>query len=197
MNLRSLIVVVASALAPATLIAPAQAQVGLFLNPIAQRISLSTADKGTFAFLGTGTTSRFFYGPEFGAYYDFKTPYPFHAGFEMRDSIMHGNDAALNNFLVGVRISGKPFSSPLKPYVEPVVGVGTSHAPATTIRVSKVEYGVYAGVDYETHHHLDFRLVELGYGSVTTASSETIGGTAAVPAATVLSLSAGLVFRFP
>jgi hypothetical protein len=197
MKLRSLIVAVAIALAPFAFQAPLQAQVGLYLNPIAMRISNSTADKGTFSFLGSGSTSRIFYGPEFGGYYDFKTPYPFQAGLDMRDSIMHGNSAFLNNFLVGVRISGKPFNNQLKPYIEPVVGVGTSHAPETTIHVSKLEYGVYAGVDYQTHHHVDFRILELGYGSVTTASSETIGGTAAIPAATIFSLSTGLVFRFP
>jgi hypothetical protein len=199
MKLRSLIVAVASAIAiPAFLPVAMQAQTGLYLNPIAQRISLSTADHGTFAFLGDGVTSRMFYGVNMGAYYDFKTPYPFHAGLDIRDSIMHGNDASLNNFLVGIRISGRPFRNQAwKPYVEPVIGAGTSEAPATATHVTKFEYGAYAGLDYATHHHIDFRVVELGFSGLRTASSGTIGDSASVPAATIISISTGFVFRFP
>jgi len=195
MKLRSLVVAVVVAVAPVV----AHAQTGLFLNPIAMRISNSTPDTGLFAFLGQNSTSHMFYGPEFGGYYDFKTPYDFKAGIEMRDSIVHGGSASLNSFLVGVRLSGKPFHKPWKPYVEPFVGVGTSEAPNTAIHVSKAQYGLFAGLDYETHHHIDFRAVEIGYSSLKTASSQTIGGnvTTTIPAATVLSISTGLVFRFP
>ena len=175
----------------------ASAQTGLYLNPIAMRISNSVADHGTFAFLGQNSTSAMFYGEEFGAYYDFKTPYAFKAGIDLRDSNLHGNSASLNNFLFGLRISGQPFHNGFKPYIEPAAGVGSSKAPYTAIRVSKGEYGVYAGLDYATHHHIDFRLFEVGYGQLTTASSETIGGTAVVPTSTIVSFSTGLVFRFP
>jgi hypothetical protein len=197
MNLRSLIVAFAPALVLSLAPAALHAQTGLYLNPIAQRISNSTADKGTFAFLGQNSKSQMFYGPQLGAYYDFKTPYAFKAGIDLRDSIMHGAGAGLNSFLVGVRISGKPFGNALKPYLEPVVGVGSSRAPFTTFHVKKAEYGAYAGLDYETHHHLDFRLVEFGYTSLITVSSETVGGTATIPAANILSVSTGLVLRFP
>jgi len=195
MKLRSLVVAVVLVVAPVV----AHAQTGLFLNPIAMRISNSTKDTGLFAFLGQNSTSQMFYGPEFGGYYDFKTPYAFKAGLEMRDAIVHGNNASLNSFLVGVRISGKPFQKPWKPYVEPFIGAGTSEAPTTAIHVTKAQYGVFAGLDYETHHHIDFRAVEIGYSSLKTVSSQTSGGniTTTIPAATVLSISTGLVFRFP
>jgi len=198
MKLRSLIVAVAIAIGFAVAPLAADAQTGLYLNPIAQRISNSTADHGTFAFLGDGVTSRMFYGVNIGGYYDFKTPYPFHAGLDVRDSIMHGNDAFLNNFLVGVRISGRPFRNEAwKPYVEPVIGAGTSEAPHTETHVTKVEYGVYAGLDYATHHHIDFRAIEIGYTGLRTASSGTIGDSASIPAASIISISSGFVFRFP
>jgi hypothetical protein len=195
MKLRSLIVVVALSLA--SFAAHANAQTGLYLNPVAMHITNSVADKGTYAFLGQNSTAQTFWGVNFGAYYDFKTAYPFKAGLELRDSDLHGSGAALNNFLVGVRFSGKPFDNPLKLYIEPVVGVGSSKAPFTAIRISKVEYGGFAGVDYETHHHVDFRLVEIGYASLITASSETIGASDVIPASNILSISTGLVFRFP
>lgn len=194
MKLRSLIVAFAVAIAPLAM----HAQTGLYLNPIAISVSNSTADHGTFAFLGNGNTQAMFYGVNMGAYYDFKTPYAFHAGLDVRDSILHSNDASVNNFLVGVRFSGHPLHNPAwKPYVEPVIGAGTSAAPATTLRVTKFEYGVLGGMDYATHHHIDFRLVEIGFSGLRTASSQTIGNSATIPAATMLSISSGFVFRFP
>jgi hypothetical protein len=193
MKLRSLIIAVAVAIAPVAI----HAQTGLYLNPIAMRITNSTADHGTFAFLGNGSTSAMFYGVNMGGYYDFKTPYRFKAGLDVRDSVLHSNDAFLNNFLVGVRFSGKPFNNGWKPYIEPVIGAGSSRAPATTLRVTKFEYGLYGGLDYATHHHIDFRAIELGYSGLRTASSQTIGNSATIPAAQIFTISTGLVFRFP
>jgi hypothetical protein len=160
-------------------------------------ITNSTADHGTFAFLGNGGTSGMFYGVNMGVYYDFKTPYNFKAGVDVRDSILHGNDAFLNNFFVGVRISGRPFNNNWKPYVEPVIGAGSSSAPSTTVRVTKFEYGIYGGLDYATKHHIDFRAIEIGYSGLRTVSSQSIGNSSTIPAAQLLSISTGLVFRFP
>ena len=194
MKLRSLIVALAVAIAPVAM----HAQTGLYLNPIAMRISNSVADTGTFAFLGSGVKSRMFYGVDMGGYYDFKTPYAFHAGLDVHDSILHSNDAFLNNFLVGVRFSAKPFhNTAWKPYIEPEIGAGSSRAPATTANVTKFEYGIYGGMDYYTHHHLDFRVLELGYSGLRTASSQTIGNSASIPAVGILTISSGFVFRFP
>ena len=193
MKLRSLILAIAVAIAPVAI----QAQTGLYLNPVAMRVSNSTADHGTFAFLGNGGTSAMFYGVNMGAYHDFKTPYAFKAGLDVRDSILHSNDAFLNNFLVGVRFSGKPFHNNWKPYLEPVIGAGTSRAPATTLAVTKFEYGLLGGLDYSTHHHIDFRVVEVGYSGLRTASSQTIGNSAQIPAAQIITISSGFVFRFP
>ncbi len=108
----------------------------LYVNPIASRISNSTADTGTFAFLGQNVTSRIFWGVNFGGYYDVKRSDKFALGGDVRDSILHGNNAGLNNFLVGLRIS-RPAPERLRPYVEPFVGAGTSRAPETTIHVTK------------------------------------------------------------
>ena len=191
MNVRSLIVGAAIAMAPIAV----QAQLGIYVNPIATRVSNSVADSGLYAFLGQNSKSAIFYGVNFGAYYDFKSSLPFHAGLDMRDSIQHGNGAALNEFLTGVRIS-MPFKH-LKPYIEPVVGAGTTRAPFTALHVTRVEYGVLGGIDYATHHHIDFRLIELGYTNLVTASSETIGANATIPASDLITFSAGIVFRFP
>lgn len=191
MKLRHLVVVVALTLFAAA----AQAQVGIYLNPVFDHISTSTADTGTFAFLGPGVTSRMFYGLDIGGYYDFFHAPKFNAGIDIRDVITHGNNAELKSFLVGARVSTK-FREKLKPYAQVSIGVGSSHAPSNSLNVSKAQYGIFVGADYALDRHVDWRVAEVGYGSVTTVSSDTVGGTASLPSANVVSLSTGFVFHF-
>jgi hypothetical protein len=192
MKLRHLVVVVALTLFAAA----AQAQVGIYLNPVFDHISTSTADTGPYAFLGPGTTSRMFYGLDIGGYYDFYHAPKFNAGIDIRDVITHGNNAELKTFLVGARVSTK-FREKIKPYAQASIGVGSSHAPDNSLNVSKAQYGVFVGADYTLAKHVDWRMAEVGYGSVTTVSSETVGGTTtSFPSANVVSLSTGFVFRF-
>ncbi len=194
MKLRS---IAAVALLSLTALA-ARAQVGLYLNPVAIRVGNSSADAGPYAFLGQNSTSQVFYGYDFGGYYDFLHAGPLHAGFDVRESDLHANNAMLRSFLVGGRVSAKPFRRPFKPYAQISVGVSTTKAPASTVRVSKFDYALYGGVDYTLQKHVDFRVLEIGYGSLTTVSSADVGGggTLNIPAANQLSFSSGLVFRF-
>ena len=196
MKLRYLAPVVLLALT--TVAAHAQASVGLYLNPIAIRVSNSVADTGSFAFLGQNSTSQVFYGYDFGGYYDFFHSGPLAAGFDVRESDLHANNAMLRSFLVGARVSAKPFSRPFKPYAQISFGVGTTKAPSSTIHISKFDYALYGGVDYTLQKHIDFRVLEIGYGSLTTVSSADVGGgnTLYVPASNQVSFSSGLVFRF-
>ena len=119
-------------------------------------------------------------------------------GFDMRYSDLHANNALLRDFLVGLRVSGKPFSRPFKPYVQVSVGDGTTKAPDSTVHVGKLDYGVFGGVDYTLARHVDFRVFEIGYGSLTTVSTATVGagGNIAIPASKQINFSSGLVFRF-
>lgn len=192
-------------LAPVVLLAlttvAAHAQVGLYLNPIATRVSNSVVDTGAngdYAFLGPNSTSNVFYGYDLGGYYDFFHSGKLGAGFDMRYSDLHADNALLRNFLVGLRVSDAPFKRPFKPYIQVSIGSGTTKAPLSTIHITKVDYGIFAGVDYTLARHVDFRAVEIGYGSLTTVSSATVGagGNIAIPASTLLNFSTGLVFRF-
>jgi len=194
MKLRSL--AAAAVLALATVAAHAQA--GLYFNPVAIRVSNSVADVGPAAFLGQNSTSQVFYGYDFGGYYDFFHSGRLSAGLDVRESDLHANNAMLRSFLVGGRVSAKPFSRPIKPYAQLSFGVSTTKAPTSTAHVSKFDYAVYGGVDYTIHKHIDFRMVEIGYGSMTTISSGTYGGGSNlyVPPAKQLSFSSGLVFCF-
>ena len=85
-----------------------------------------------------------------------------------------------------------------KPYVLASFGDGTTKAPLSTVHISKLDYGVFGGVDYSLGKHVDFRAVEIGYGTLTTVSSGTVGagGNTYFPPAKMLTFSSGLVFRF-
>jgi len=185
-----------AAVALVLLASQAHAQIGVYINPIFSHISNSTPDSGPFAFLGQNGTSKEFGGVVLGGYDDFFHGSKLTAGVDIRDSIIHADNAGLNTFMVGVRVSGKPFTLPLKPYVQASVGVGTSHSGNNHTSISREQFGIFFGGDYTLASHVDWRVVEIGYGTVTTISSDTVGGTSSIPAASVLSASTGLVFRF-
>ncbi len=180
----------------ATTVMAAHAQVGLYLNPVVTRISNSTPDTGTFAFLGSGDTSRIFGGVDFGGYYTFSQGKSFDLSADVRDSIVHANNASLNSFLVGPRLAFKPLIYGLKPYVQVSIGLGRTKSPLNPVHISKLEYDLFAGVDKSLNKHVDFRAIEIGYGSVTTISSSIYGGRTPIPNATLLNFSTGFVFKF-
>lgn len=175
----------------------AHAQVGLYLNPVISRVSISTPDTAPFAFLGPDTTSRIFGGVDFGGYYDFAHYAKADVGLDLRDIIQHGNAASLNSFLVGLHVEAKPMAHSMKPYAQVSFGEARTKSPFSSIHVSKLEYAVFAGLDRPINRHVDWRIVEVGYGSATTVSSNSFGTVTAVPiaAAKILNFSTGLVFR--
>jgi opacity protein-like surface antigen len=173
----------------------AHAQIGLYVNPVATRISISTPDTGPFAFLGENTTSRYFGGVAIGGYYAFPRPAAFEFGVDVRDTMVHGNNASLNTFMVSLRIEGRP-GERLRPYAQVGVGAGTSKAELSAGHTTRAEPGIFAGVDYALNKHVDFRVVEVGYGTLTTASSSVYGAHTNIPSANLINLSSGLVFRF-
>lgn len=176
------------------------AQGALYLAPTAVRAT-GTADNSVFAFLGQGKTSEMLYGVTFGGYYDFpqhgvKQETGLEIGIDVRDSILHGNNALVSSFLVGPRIA-IALSPRLHPFVVPAVGVGSTRAPNTAIKVNKVQFGVFGGLDFNLNRRINFRVVEVGYSSLKAASGETVGGTESVPAVRLLSVTTGFTFRLP
>jgi hypothetical protein len=171
--------------------------IGLYVNPIGIGISNSKADTGVFAFLGDGATQRTFYGAAIGGYVNFFHAQKYDAGVDLRDIIVSGNGAHLNSFLVGGRVAVKPLAEKFKPYVQLSVGVGSSKAPHSPIKLNRFQYGIYGGLDYTLAKHVDFRAFELGYGSVSTINSGNFNGTTSFSASSLFSVSTGLVFRVP
>jgi|SRR5271168_2481429 len=171
--------------------------VGLYVNPVGTHITNSVPDTGVFAFLGDNTTARWFYGVNIGGYVNFFHDPKFDAGIDIRDSIVTGNNARLNSFMVGGRILPKPIAEVFKPYLQLSVGVGSSKPPTSPIKQSKFEFGIYGGLDYTLSKHVDFRAVELGYGAVSTINSGNYGANVSFPNSRLFSVSSGLVFRIP
>jgi hypothetical protein len=171
--------------------------VGLYVNPIGIGIRNSTADTGPFAFLGDNTTSRTFYGAAIGGYVNFFHAQKYDAGIDIRDIIVSANNARLNSFLVGARVVAKPIAEKYKPYLQLSIGAGSSKPPHSTVKSTRLQYGIYGGLDYTLSKHVDFRAFELGYGSVSTINSGNFNGTTSFPASSLFSVSTGLVFRIP
>lgn len=171
--------------------------VGLYVNPIGIGIKNSQPDSGPFAFLGDNTTSRTFYGANIGGYVNFFHDQKFDAGVDVRDIIVSGDGAHLNSFLVGARVVAKPLAESFKPYLQLSVGAGSSKARTSPIHLTRLQYGIYGGLDYTLAKHVDFRVFELGYGSVTTINSGDFGGVNTFSGSSMFSVSTGLVFRVP
>ena len=178
--------------------AEAHAQGALYVNPIVTRITNSQMDTGPFSFLGASSTSQIFGGAVIGGYYEVYHAPKFVVSLDLRDAIEHGNNASLNSFLFGGRVATSPERSVYKPYVQGSVGDGRSRAPHTTITTNQFVYDVSGGIDRTLSRHVDWRMIEVGYGSVNTISSSMFSSSAAsIPASRLLNFSAGLVFRIP
>ena len=194
MKLRSLL----AAAALFTTVSAARAQVGIYLDPIASRVSNSVTDTSVFSFLGPTSTSRTFWGIDYGVYYDFAHSGNINLGLDLRGTDQHANNGSLKDLLFGVRVSGRPFERPWRPYAEAAFGGGWTKAPASAISIRKPEFRIFGGVEYPIYNHVDWRVAEVGYGTLQTISSYTVGngGNQSIPTSTVLSVSSGLVFRF-
>lgn len=181
-------------LVPAT----SHAQIGVYINPVASHISTSTADSGTFAFLGTGVTSRWFEGVNIGGFYDRYHGKSVDVGFDVRDTYIGSNNARLNNFLVGARVVGKNWLGPSwRPYLQLSGGAVTTRPPQSRIRTTRADWEAFAGADYKLSRVVNIRVFEVGYGTMTTVSSATVGSPAtSLPSSRQIQVSAGLVFRF-
>jgi len=179
-----------------TFASSASAQIGLYLNPVFSRAHIGTADSGPYSFLGDGTTSRWFGGVAYGGYWDFYHQPKYSAGVDIRETTLHANNAALNTFSVAARIEGNDRHYGFRPYGQLAIGAGKSHGVHSTVSTTRLQWGIFGGLDYPIAKHVDFRAIELGYGTVTTMSSTIERANTNIPSASLIHISTGLVFRF-
>jgi hypothetical protein len=187
---------VLAAVVLAAVAASARAQVGVYVNPVFTKISNNVPDHGPFAFLGEGSTSRNFGGLDFGAYYNISRGAGAKFGVDVRDTTVHSNNASLNIFSVAGRVEAAPLSYGFRPYAEVSVGAATSKAAQAQIHTTRGMFAILGGIDYPLSRHVDFRVIELGYGGVTVQNSYIYGGPNPIGSSRMVHVSSGLVFRF-
>lgn len=211
MILRKAVLLVAAALATTTL---AQAQLGVYGTVTVNRLTgIQSSPNAT----GQVNDSVDPIGGTAGVYYDFMKLGPVRLGADLRGTITDSKQGAYTNSrgggtriysgLGGIRGS---FHTPypiLKPYIQFSAGIGRSDygllTPNTTVTVggstaqitgeaihSNFQYEGFAGVDLRLLPVMDFRVVEVGYGALT--SFGTTGHTYPMG-----SLSSGIVFHLP
>jgi hypothetical protein len=179
----------------AMLTGAAQAQVGIYVSPLFSHISNSTVDNGVFSFLGSNTTSRLFKGVGMGVYDNLYHSPKIEAGPDVRLNILRGDGAQLTSFLVGGHVSYKTKNPAIKPYGLLGIGVGNSKAATNSLHISKFEYNIAGGVDYSFSSHVDWRVIEIGYGSVEAISTGLVSATGNTSSSRMINFSTGLVFR--
>lgn len=186
---------VLAAVVLAAVAASARAQVGVYVNPVFTKISNSVPDTGPFAFLGEGATSRNFGGLDFGAYYNISHGPGVKFGVDVRDTTVHSNNAALNVFSLAGRVESAPLAYGIRPYAEIAAGAATSKAQLSQIHTTRGMFAIFGGIDYPLNRHVDFRIVEIGFGGVTTQNSFIYGGPIPIGSSRMIQVSSGLVFR--
>jgi hypothetical protein len=192
MRLRLLAVIAGLAIATGA----AQAQIGIYATPTFSYVSNSTADTGVFAFLGENSKSRVFKGFGIGVYDSFLHTPRLDVGGDVRLNLVRGGGAQLTSFLVGGRVAFKPTNYSFRPYVDLLGGVGGSKPAHNPRSVSKPQYSISAGVDYPLGHHVDFRVIEVGYSSLQTINSSTVNTQeTALPSSQLINFSTGFVFH--
>ena len=167
---------VLAAVVLAAVAASARAQVGVYINPVFTKISNNIPDTGPFAFLGDGATSRNFGGLDFGAYYNISHGPGMKWGVDVRDTTVHSNNAALNIFSVAGRVESAPFTHGIRPYAQIAAGAATQQGAADSDPHDARHVRHLCRHRLSANRHIDFRIVELGYGSVTTENSYINGG---------------------
>lgn len=180
----------------AAVAASARAQFGVYINPVVNKISNSTPDTGPFAFLGEGVTSRTFGGLDLGGYYDITKGPGAKFGVDARFTTVHSNNASLDVYSLAGRVESKPLAYGLRPYAQLAAGAARSKAEQSLVHTTRGLFAGYVGVDYPLNRHVDFRIIELGYGGVTTTNSYIYGGPTPIGASRLVHISSGLVFRF-
>ena len=84
----------------------------------------------------------------------------------------------------------------IRPYAQIAAGAANSKAQLSQIHTTRGMFGIFGGIDYPLNRHIDFRIVELGYGGVTVQNSYIYGGPIPIGSSRMVEVSSGLVFRF-
>jgi hypothetical protein len=134
------------------------------------------------------------YGPAVGLYSDFIHAGPIRFGTDVRGEFIRGaNNASRNDVLLGLRLAVKPPVLPIKPYIQGSAGVAVTHGPGSGGSSTNLQYRVAGGVDYTILPHIDWRVIEVGEGSLVNYTF----GSGLHQSNSLLTLATGIVLRLP
>jgi hypothetical protein len=212
MILRKAVLLVAAAIATTAI---AHAQIGVYGTVSVNRLSGIQGSPNAAGSVVNDSVDPI--GGGAGVYYDFKTLGPIRLGADLRGTITDSKQGAyttsrgagtrIYSGLGGIRaVFHTPYAQ-LKPYIQASAGIGRSDyglfTPNTTVTVggsnaqitgeaihNNLQFEGFAGVDFRVLPVMDFRVVEVGYGALT--SFGTTGHT--YPIGTI---SSGIVFHLP
>lgn len=168
---------------------PSHAQVGLYAAFSADRRHVTDVLYSPLA--GSDNTATAWpYGPTFGFYNDFAHAGPIYLGSDMRLEFARGSYSS-NTLLFGLRLAAKPAVLPLKPYVQASLGMVHFNTTSDSNSSTNMEYRIAGGVDYTLLPHVDWRVIEVGGGSIFDYSL----GSGTHQGNNLYTYSTGIVFR--
>jgi hypothetical protein len=139
------------------------------------------------------TATAWLYGPTVGFYYDFLHLGPVHLGSDVRGEFVHGGGFTRDSFLVGARLSVHPPLLPVKPYLQASVGLAHSKGIISGNYSNNPEYQIAGGVDFTILPRIDWRVLEVGGGSLLNYTY----GSGVNQTNNIVTFSTGIVFRLP
>jgi hypothetical protein len=136
------------------------------------------------------TKTNWPFGPTIGFYNNFSHAGPIYLGSDARLEFARGSYSS-NALLFGLRLAAKPVAVPLKPYIQ--ASLGLVHFNTTDLNASStnMEYRITGGVDYTLLPHIDWRVIEIGGGSILDYSF----GSGTSQGNSLTTYSTGIVFR--
>jgi hypothetical protein len=114
-------------------------------------------------------SSHTLYGGGVGLDYTFFHAGPLRVGADVHGDAASGDNYSYRSLLFGLPVGVKFPVLPLKPYIEPVAGVGgAKYTGQTAIGLtnsytSRLTYGFVGGVAFTVLPHVDWRVIEVGY----------------------------------
>jgi hypothetical protein len=166
-----------------------QAQIGIYATFAGDRRHvtdvLSSPPVGS-----DNTDTAWPYGTTIGLYDDFAKFGPIRFGSDLRGEFVHGSYTS-NTGLFGLRLALKTSALPIRPYIQGSAGVAHFGSTASNASSTNLEYRIAGGLDYTLLPHLDWRVIEVGRGSLVDYSF----GSGVNQTNSLYTFSTGLVFR--
>jgi len=181
---------IAAALLAASTSSTALAQIGIYGKFSGVHLPSSVAT--------SSYASGWFKGPGGGVYFNLVHLGPISLGGDVRGDYLYQSSQHYRDLLLGVRIGAKAPLIPIRPYVQFSAGLGGSSRLVFngntfhTVNTSKFQYWIIGGIDHTVLPHIDWRVVDLGYGHMAGTS-----GGVSVSGANMFTLGTGVVVRLP